>query len=75
MANGIDEEWGLTNVIASVYEVPTCDVKHDHNPANDAYTIAFDAQVLFGIMDKKIKRRPPVYKCELPEWKGVNYII
>jgi hypothetical protein len=75
MASGIDKEWGLTEAIASIYEVPTCDVKHDHNPANDAYTIAFDTQVLFGILDKKIKKKSPVYKSETPEWNGVNYII
>uniref|UniRef100_A0A6C0EKZ9 Exonuclease n=1 Tax=viral metagenome TaxID=1070528 RepID=A0A6C0EKZ9_9ZZZZ len=49
--------WGFTKRIAELYDVPEMKVSHDHNPANDAYTIAFEHQVLFGIRDGRIKRR------------------
>lgn len=42
--------WGVTKRIRELYSnIPECKKFHDHNPANDAYTIAFDQQVLFGI--------------------------
>lgn len=50
-------DWGLTKRIAELYEVPECPVLHDHDPSNDAYTIAFEQQVLLGIRDGRIKRR------------------
>lgn len=49
-------DWGLTNRIFELYDVERPSINHDHNPANDACTIAYDQQVLFGIRDGRIKR-------------------
>ena len=49
--------WGLSERIAELYDVPKPMRKHDHSPANDAYTIAYDQMVLFGIMEGVIKPR------------------
>ena len=49
--------WGLSSRINELFKVPSQEREHDHNPANDAYSIAFDQQVLFGIQDGKIERR------------------
>ena len=49
--------WGLTDKIFELYDVEKPTIEHDHNPANDAYTIAYDQQVLFGIRDGRIKRK------------------
>lgn len=49
--------WGLHISIASLYDVPQRQVLHDHNPANDAYTIAHELQVLYGICAGRITRR------------------
>lgn len=57
LANGINADWGLVDKIRTLYDVPKSTVVHDHNPANDAYTIAFDAQVLFGLYDGKYKKK------------------
>ena len=58
---GIDPEfkhdWGLTKRIGELFNVPTMLKSHDHNPANDAYTIAFEQQVMLGIRDGRISRR------------------
>jgi hypothetical protein len=39
---GKPKYWSLTARIRYLYEIPSPDVKHDHNPANDAYTIAHE---------------------------------
>lgn len=50
------QDWGYSQRIMELYDVPARMEKlHDHNPANDAYTIAFDQQVLLHIRDGKIK--------------------
>ena len=48
-------DWGLSHRIFELYDVQKPTVDHDHNPVNDAYTIAYDQQVLFGIRDGRIK--------------------
>lgn len=48
---------GYSKRIAELYDVPKCPVSHDHNPANDARTIAHEQQVLLAIRDGRIKRR------------------
>jgi len=50
-------DWGLSQRIFELYNVSKPEIIHDHNPANDAYTIAYDQQILFGIRDNKIKLR------------------
>lgn len=52
-----DQNWGFQKRIGELYEVPKMKRKHDHNPANDAYTIAFEQQVLFAIQRGDIKRK------------------
>jgi len=49
--------WGLGKRINELYDVPEMRKNHDHNPANDAYTIAFEQQVLLGIRDGRIQLR------------------
>lgn len=49
------EDFGLSKRIGELYELPEMTKSHDHNPANDAYTIAYDQQVLLGIRDGRIK--------------------
>lgn len=51
------EDWGFTKRIAELYNVPEMKKTHDHNPANDAYTVAFEQQILLNIRDDKIKLR------------------
>lgn len=48
---------GFSNRLKDIYDVPEPEREHDHNPANDAYTIAFEQQVLLGIRDGRIKMR------------------
>jgi len=50
-------DWGLTDKIFELYAIDKPLVNHDHNPANDAYTIAYDQQVLFGIRDGRINKK------------------
>jgi hypothetical protein len=58
---GIDPEfkgsWGLSKRISELYEIPEMTNDHDHNPANDAYTIAFEHQVMIAIRDGRISKR------------------
>ena len=51
------KEWGFSDRINELFDVPEQQKAHDHNPANDAYTIAFDQQVLFAIQDGVIDLR------------------
>lgn len=50
-------DWGLSNRIFELYDIDKSKIKynHDHNSVNDAYTIAVDQLILFGIRDGKIK--------------------
>jgi hypothetical protein len=52
-----NSNWGFTKRISDLYNVPVMNKLHDHNPANDAYTIAFDHQVLNNIRSGNIKKR------------------
>lgn len=53
------KNWGFTKRIEELYDVPPFphDYSHDHDPRHDAYTIACEQQVLFGIRDGRIKRK------------------
>lgn len=51
------KNWGYSQRIQELYDVPSPKKPHDHNPANDAYTIAYEQQVLLGIRDGRIQRR------------------
>jgi hypothetical protein len=44
----INKEWNLFEEIAKTINVPKCVVNHDHNPANDAYVIAFEMVCLLN---------------------------
>jgi len=50
-------DWGFTDKIFEIYDIEKPKVEHDHNPANDAYTIAYDQQVLLGIRDGRIRKK------------------
>lgn len=52
-----DSDWGLSNRIREIYDVPEMKKSHTHNPADDAYTIAFDAQIVNGIKAGRIRQR------------------
>ena len=60
---GIDPEfdpfakWGFSNRIAQLYDVPSQVKQHDHSPENDAYSIAYDFNVLLAIRQGRIKKR------------------
>ncbi len=45
------DKWRLTQAIEDRYDLPKPEVVHDHNPANDAYSIAREFQTLLGIRD------------------------
>lgn len=49
------EDYGFTKRLSELYDIPPMKKDHDHNPANDAYTIAFDQQIILGIRDQTIK--------------------
>ena len=46
---------GFGTRINKLYDVPKSTVKADHTPANDAFNIARDQQVLLGIRNGKFK--------------------
>lgn len=50
-------DWGFTERIMELYKVPKMRRNHDHLPNNDAYTIAFENQIILGIRDGYIKRK------------------
>ena len=54
------KDWGYTEHINKLYNVPEKSKTHDHNPVNDAYCIAFDQQILLGIRKGSIKKRTAV---------------
>lgn len=43
--------------IAEIYDVPKMIKEHDHNPANDAYTIAFEHCITLAIQDGHLSKR------------------
>lgn len=49
------KEYGFTYRANKLYDVPEKKYKHTHNPADDAYGIAFDFQVSVGIAKGTIK--------------------
>lgn len=49
------QNWGYSKRLYELYDVPIFDKKHDNNPANDAFTIAVQHQIVLNIRDKKIK--------------------
>lgn len=50
-------EWGLLKKVGELYDLPVSKKQHNHNPADDAYTVAFEHQIVLGIRDGKIKRK------------------
>ena len=53
-----DSLWGLSARIFELYDVPPCPVKHTHLPDEDAFTIAYDQQILHGIHAGIYKLKP-----------------
>lgn len=50
-----DGVWGLSEKVQEVYGLPPSPWKHDHNPLNDALSIAYDAHVLLRIRNEKLQ--------------------
>lgn len=50
-------DWGFTQRICNLYNVPERKRLHDHLPHNDAYTIAYDMNVILQIQEGNIRRR------------------
>ena len=51
--------WERSYRLTELYDVPKSpyDIKHDHNPANDAYTIGYDMQVINNIRNNTYKKK------------------
>jgi hypothetical protein len=64
----VTKYWGLTKAIEATWEVPKKRFEHTHLPHEDAYTIAFDLQVLDAIALGRLKKRE--VDQEDPEVKG-----
>jgi len=60
--------WSFTRRIEYLYEYDPIDVEHDHNPMNDAITIAEEFMVLWAIAQGHLKLRG----SESPEKKEKN---
>ncbi len=55
-------DYDFSKRIAKLYNIPDPQKQHDHNPANDAYTIAYDQQILLGIRDGRyVLREKKIY--------------
>lgn len=52
-----NKNWRYNKRICEIYEVSKPNRKHDHNPANDAYTIGYEQQVLLNIQSGRIGMR------------------
>lgn len=55
ITHGCDDDWGLYDNLKKIYHLPDCNVVHDHNPVNDAHTIAFEMHMLFRIQKESVK--------------------
>jgi hypothetical protein len=64
----VTKYWGLKKAIEATWEVPKKRFEHTHLPHEDAYTIAFDLQVLEAIALGRLKKRE--VDQEDPEVKG-----
>jgi len=51
---GFTSGWGFSKRLEELYNIPEKKCFHDHNPANDAYTIAHEYQVINAIQNGKI---------------------
>lgn len=54
---GYKLEWGFFKRIGEIYYFPESAKKHDHRPDNDAYTIAYEFQILRGIQAGVYRRK------------------
>lgn len=52
-----NSDWNLFKRISELYNIPLPQKQHDHNPANDAYVIAYEHQILQGIKQGKYQRK------------------
>lgn len=60
MDPGVKRNWGLHKRITEIYDTPSIERDHDHNPSNDAYVIACEQQILFGISNGVIHKKVEV---------------
>jgi len=54
---GFTKNWGFSKRLADLFVIPPQTKEHNHLPHHDAYTIAFDYQVIKGIQAGRIPRR------------------
>jgi hypothetical protein len=59
LTHGISIDWGLFKEIKNLYYVPELAICHDHNPVNDAYTIAFEMMIMLNIQSNDHKFKIP----------------
>jgi hypothetical protein len=61
--NSLKKNWGFFKRINELYDIPEKEKQHDHNPANDAYTIAYEFQSILaiakGISKEKSRKMDP----------------
>ena len=53
----VNKDWGYSDAIKQYYHIPEYKKEHNHLPDHDAYTIAFDMQVLLNIGKRKLTRK------------------
>ena len=61
LAYGKTGDWGFKNMLKDIIVFPVCPAEHDHSPANDATTIAFDAQTMLNQFNHLILFTKPSY--------------
>ena len=68
MCPDFKEDWGYTDKIKEVFDLPEFKIKHDHNPLNDAKTIAYDHIVFLGIRDGYYKLKKKSYVEQIQKY-------
>lgn len=51
------QDWGFSQEIEKLFNLPEAKKSHDHNPANDVYRIAYDYQICCGIIKGSISKK------------------
>ena len=49
LSNNVESDNNMYKTLQTIYNIPNCPILHNHNPANDAFNIGFQAQVLLNI--------------------------
>lgn len=62
------EDWRYSDKIKEVFDLPEFKIEHDHNPLNDAKTIAYDHIVFLGIRDGIYKLKKKGYMEQIQSY-------